>query len=65
MRRTRGRYTIEITDEPVYPFGSADNTHSYGHDFLLASECHPSSEHGLQCFLDASRFCGLGSFRRF
>ncbi len=51
MRWTRGRYTIEMTAEPIYSFGSADNARSYGHEFLLDSE-HRSSKHGLQCFLD-------------
>jgi hypothetical protein len=57
MHWTRGRYAIEMTDEPVYSFGSTDNTRFYGHEFLLESDYRPSSKHGLQCFLDGEP-CG-------
>jgi len=52
MRWTRGRYAIEMTDEPFYSFGSADNAHSYAHEILLESDYRPSSKHGLQCSVD-------------
>ena len=52
MHWTRGRYAIEMTDEPIYSFGSADNARLYEHEILLDSEYRPSSKHGLQCFFD-------------
>ena len=57
MRWTRGRYEIEMTDEPGYSFGSADNAHSYGYEFVLESEYRPSSKHGLRCVRDGKP-CG-------
>ena len=52
MRWQRGRVAIEMSDEPVYRFGSADNARSYGHEFHLESNYRPSSKHGVQCSLD-------------
>ncbi|MCP3994243.1 MAG: hypothetical protein GY722_04135 [bacterium] len=46
-----------MTDEPVYSFGSADNTHSFDHEFLLEAEYRPSSKHSVRCSLDAKP-CG-------
>lgn len=51
MRWTRGRYAVEMTDEPAYTFGSAHNLRSYGQEILLHAEFR-SSKHGLRCFLD-------------
>lgn len=48
---------VEMIDEPVYAFGSADNTRAYEHELILESEYRPSSKHGLQCFLDGKP-CG-------
>jgi hypothetical protein len=53
MRWTRGRYELEMTNEPLYSFGSVDNARSYGHEFLFESEYRPSSKHGLECFFDS------------
>jgi outer membrane protein assembly factor BamB len=49
MRWERGGYVIELTDDSCYSFGSADNTRTYTHEHLLASEDGPSSKHGLAC----------------
>lgn len=57
MRWTRGRYAIEMTDEPAYTFGSMDNLYSYRHEFLLDLEHHPSPMHGLQYLIDGEP-CG-------
>jgi hypothetical protein len=57
MRWARGRYTIEMTDEDGYSFGSADNVRSYGIELLLESDYRPSSKHGVQCALDGEP-CG-------
>ncbi|MCP4592408.1 MAG: hypothetical protein GY842_16875 [bacterium] len=45
----RGRYAIEMTDEPAYSFGSGDNARLYR---FLESECYPLSEHYILCALD-------------
>ncbi len=49
MRWERGRYAIEMTDDPCYSFGSMDNTHTYAHVYLFGREYAPSSKHGLAC----------------
>lgn len=49
MRWERGQYVIELTDEPSYSFGSADNARSYEHEYLLEPAYRPSSRHGLAC----------------
>ncbi len=45
----RDGYAIEMTDEPIYSFGSTDNVRSFGHEFLLESDYQPSSKHGIRC----------------
>ncbi len=50
MRWERGRYALEMMDEPAYSFGSADNPRSYAHEYLFDSAYRPSSMHGLACF---------------
>ena len=52
MRWARGRYAVEMRDEPAYSFGSPDNARSYGHEFLVEPTYRPSSKHGIECSLD-------------
>lgn len=52
MRWERERIAIELTDEPAYTFGSADNAHAYAHAYLLEPESRASSTRGVRCFVD-------------
>lgn len=54
-RWSRGRYAIEMTDEPYYSFGSTDNPHVYEHEYLLEAHYLPSSKHGVVCLRDGER----------
>jgi hypothetical protein len=52
VRWERGRYAIEMTDDPVYSFGSADNARRYGRELLLEPIDRPNSKHAIQCSSD-------------
>lgn len=54
MRWTRGRNEIEMSNEPLYAFGSSDNQRSFGQEILLESEYQPSSTHSVGSFLDGT-----------
>ena len=48
MRFLRGRYTIEMVDEPAHTSGSTDNVRSYRHEYSPAGDV-PTSRHGVVC----------------
>jgi len=50
--------TLSLINEPVYSFGSVDNSRQYSSERLLDSICFPSSIHGI--LLDDKPFIVLG-----
>lgn len=59
MHWRRGRYSVEMLDEPSYSFASTDNVRAYHKELLLAGRHQVTSKHGLISFVDDERVTSI------
>lgn len=59
MKWTRSRCTLEMRNEPMYSFGSTDNSYVYEKELLLARRDSVTSRHGMVLFDDGVRGASL------
>ncbi len=52
MRWACGPFEVEMIDEPMHTFGSADNAHSYTKEMILGGGSEAWVLYGLKCYVD-------------
>jgi outer membrane protein assembly factor BamB len=65
IRWSRGPFTIQMVNDHCYSLGSADNLHSYEHEYQLPMPPQYSVKHGIICLCEGNSdhsalLCGSG-----